>query len=497
VKTLSKITLEANIDNVTSTMSIDYIRWQKENTTTHTGASDVTIDGRQLKVDGKPFVVNAVAYQPVGVGEPVVAAFRDRADLYDVDFPLIADLGANAVRLYAPVLTTNMLDAAWAEGLFVIPTLEVDPVNLECDGGKAKLEDRFVDMVNQWKDHPAILLWLIGNEVNQNLTGGVGLCGDWYQQLDSMALAAETAGSNHPVGTSVAGMTDVCTSCSDDIDLPNVDFWGVNLYPGCSYGAAFNTYDADPNCERPLVVTETGVDAFHQPNPGGGSEDQGLQASCLDTLVEDGNADLTVRAGGLGVLSGQTLFEWADEWWKAACSTAPDPLSTHDTCSDAANGAFPDGKVHEEWFGIVALDSNDSTARPARTAFTTVGEKWLGPVCDIQVDAFDDGTGNATVSFAPPAGAAVETNLYYGPLSAVSSLTYSGSLPGLGTTGSASVTLPAGDLFWVVVTENVAGEEGCYGTDSAGTERPCFSGNCDIDQVSGWNCWCPAAPGSP
>jgi hypothetical protein len=84
----------------------------------------------------------------------------------------------------------------------------------------------------------------------------------------------------------------------------------------------------------------------------------------------------------------------------------------------------------------------------------------------------------------------VDTNLYYGSLSDVSTPTYSGTLAGLGTTGSAAVTLPAGDLFWVVAAENIAGEEGCYGMNSAGTERPCFSGNCNVDQVSGWNCWC-------
>jgi hypothetical protein len=285
-------------------------------------------------------------------------------------------------------------------------------------------------------------------------------------------------------------MTDVCTSCSDDLVLPNVDLWGVQLYPGCGYGTSFATYDADPNCERPLIVTEVGVDAFHQPNAGGGSEDQGLQASCLDTLVEDGNADLAVRAGGLGVLSGQTIFEWADEWWKVDCTGSS--WTSHDTCGAWPNGGFPDGKVHEEWWGLVALDPGDSSLRPARTAHTTVGEKWLSPVCNLVFDSYDDVTGIATISFNPAAAAgAADHTLYYGPLSAVSTYGYSTAVTGLGTTGSSSVTLPCTDSWFVVVVpENVAGEEGCYGTDSAGTERPCFSGNCGVDQVSGWNCWC-------
>jgi hypothetical protein len=493
VQAWSKITLE-NVDLATvfATMSTDYIRWESPNN--HGGASNVTTDGRQLKVDGKPFVVNGVAYNPISIGENWQFAWEDRADRYDVDYPLIHDLGANAIRVYAPLVTTAMLDKAWEEGLFVIPTFPVDTVNLQCAEGRAFMQDRFVDMVTQWKDHPAILFWLVGNEVNNNLTGGVGLCGDWYPQLDAMALAAENAGAMQPVGTAVAGMTDVCSSCSDDLDLPNVDLWATQLYPGCDFGSSFTAYSADPNCERPLIVTEVGVDAFHQPNAGGGSEDQALQAACLDTLVEDANVDLAVRAGGLEVLSGLTLFEWSDEWWKGECTGSS--WTTHDNCV-SFNAPFPDGKAHEEWWGLVALDSGDAAARPARTASTTVGDKWLGPVCQMQVDTFDAGTGDATVSFVPPAGEAADTNLYYGSLSSVSSHTWSGALSGLGTTGTAGVTLPEGDLFWVVAAENGAGEEACYGTDSAGTERPCFSGNCDADQVSGWNCWCPAAPGNP
>jgi hypothetical protein len=491
VQVWSKVTLEGvDSGTVFATMSTDFIRWEKPNN--HTGASDVTTDGHQLKVDGKPFVVNAVAYNPIDVGENWQFTWVDRADRYDVDYPLISDMGANAVRVYAPLVTTSMLDKAWAEGLFVIPTVEVESTNLECAQGKSYVEDRFADTVSRWKDHPAVLFWLVGNEVNNNLTPGVDLCADWYPQLNAMALAAENAGSTHPVGTAVAEMADVCTTCSDDTSLPNVDLWGVQLYRGCDFGTAFSDYAAKPDCGRPLIVTEAGVDAFHQPQGGGGSEDQTIQANCLDTLVEDAHDDLAIRPGGAEVLSGHTIFEWADEWWKTDCPTCT--WSTHDTNNPWTAGGFPDGKGHEEWFGLMSLDAGDPSLRPARTARTTVAEKWLGPVCGMQVTSFNQTTGDATISFASPTGEVVDTTLHYGPLSDVSFYGYTGSLPGLGTTGSANVTLPAGDLFWVIAGENVAGEEGCYGMDSAGTERPCFSGNCTADQVSGWNCFCSSSP---
>ncbi len=487
VQALSKFTLEGvDIGTIFATMSIDHIRWEMPNA--HSGASSVTVQGRQLLVDGKPFVVNAVAYAPVGVGENWQDGWRDRADRYNVDFPLIAGMGANAVRLYAPLLTTAMLDKAAAEGLYVIPTFGVDSINLECAAGKTAMENQFVDLVNQWGDHPAILAWLIGNEVNLNLTPGANLCADWYPQLQSMALAAENAGSTLPVGTAVGGMGDVCTSCSDDVDLPNVDFWGVQLYLGCTYGSSFTDYAAKPNCARPLIVTEYGVDAYHRPGGAPGSEDQATQASCMDSALAEGHLELAVRTPG-GVLAGQTLFEWSDEWWKAQC-TPNGGWGQQDTCPDFDNPNFPDGKVHEEWFGIVSINAGDPNARSNRVVYDTTGDAWLGPVCNMQVDAFNAGTGEATISFSVAQGnldPVAGHDLHYGPLSSVSTYGYTGSLD-LGPTSPGVVTLPAGDLFWVVAGENSISEDGCHGLDSAGAERPCSTGNC----VPGWSCSCSA-----
>ena len=55
----------------------------------------------------------------------LINTFMVASDRYLVDFPLIAASGANTVRIYSPILTTAMLDAAWANGLYVIPTFGV------------------------------------------------------------------------------------------------------------------------------------------------------------------------------------------------------------------------------------------------------------------------------------------------------------------------------------------------------------------------------------
>jgi hypothetical protein len=475
-----------------SALWIDYVRWQ----TPHAidgEASSVEVQGRQLLVGGEPFAVKGVAYAPLSIGENWAGAWRDRPDRYLIDLPLIAASGANTVRLYAPLMSKGLLDAAWAEGLYVVPTYGVDAVQLGCPAGKDFMRDRFVEMVQEWKDHPAILFWLVGNETNANLAGA-DLCLDWYPQLDSMAQAAHAAEgpSFHPVATANAdtvGLTDICQAgCSDDTSLPNVDLWAVQAYRGCSFGTLFTDYQK-PDCGRPLVVTEFGVDAWDGEM---GGEGQTMQANCLESLLADGNDALAVRTPG-GVSSGQVIFEWLDEWWKAECDPGTEWF-THDTCASSTNDAYPDSNINEEWWGIVAQDAGDPNLRTPRTSHGRVSEAWLlGAVCNQEVVDHDPVTGNTAISFDPAVGS-TDHVLYYGPLSAVSSYGYSGSINGLGLTGSSSVTLPAGSLFWVVAARDGLAE-GCYGKDSGGVARPCFPDgeNCSVGQAVHRACEC----GSP
>jgi hypothetical protein len=514
------------------TFYVDFARWVTAPPQTPPVPSTVEVQGRQLMVDGdgdgttEPFVVNGMDYTPIGIGDNWQGAWRDRFDRYSVDFPLIADSGANAVRLYAPILSKAILDEAWTNGLYVIPTYGVDSIQLTCPEGRAFMQDRFVDMVNQWKDHPAILFWLVGNEVNANL-GSADLCLDWYPQLEAMALAAHTAegASFHPVGTASADVYDICVpGCSDDTTLPNVDLWGAQIYRGCTFGGAFNEYrlkGESTDCARPLVVTEFGVDSW---DGSLGAQDQTMQADCLELLLDDADQELAVRSAS-GVSSGQVIFEWADEWWKAECDPGTS-WTAHDTCSSFSNFAYlpdSDSDMNEEWWGIVGIETwcstttttactNDADCPPTETcslvldpderrfntAHDRVTDSWcLGPVLNLEVVSHVDGTGATDITFDPAAGSTDHT-LYYGPLASVSSYAYSGSVAGLGATGSSSLALPTGaqSLFFLVAGRNSA-EEGCYAKDyDACAERPCFPDgvSCSLPQAACRTCSTPQCP---
>ena len=273
--------------------------------------------------------------------------------------------------------------------------------------------------------------------------------------------------------------------CSDDTSLPNVDLWGVQLYRGCTFGTAFTEYQK-PDCARPMVITEFGVDAWDSVM---GIESELLQANCLESLLVEAADELAVQTPG-GVSSGQVIFEWLDEWWKAECDPGT-AWSTHDTCNSFTNPAYPDPGMNEEWWGIVSQDSADPDARGLRAAYDRVVQAWgFGPVCNADVVARDATSGNLTLSFDPALGSTDHT-LYYGPLNAVSTYGYTGSVSGLGVTGSAEVALPAGSLFWVIAPLK-DGTEGCYGLDSGGVERPCFpdASACSVAQSTNRTCQC-------
>lgn len=471
---------------------VDHVRWQRPNA--HSGATSVQVSGRQLSVNGKPFVVNGMAYSPISIGEDYHGAFRDRPDRYLVDFPLIAAKGANAVRIYSMFMTTAMLDAAQANGLYVIPTFSVDTTQLGCAEGRDFMRDRMREAVVEWKNHPAILFWLIGNEVNRSLTN-TDLCNTWYPQVDSMALAAHQAEgvSFHPVGTAngdTTGLGDICQiGCSDDTRLPNLDLWGVQAYRGCSFGTLFSEYGSKSDCAGPLIVTEFGADAWDSLSGPSGAENQTLQANCLGQLLGEAEQALALRTPG-GVSAGQVVFAWADEWWKATCPGSQ--WTAHDTCSSWTNPGYPDPAMNEEWWGMAALNSVDPNARVIRPAGNQVSGLWnLGAVCNMRVVSHDKTTGQTTLSFVPAAGSTDHT-LYYGPLNAVSTYGYSGSVTGLGANGSSTLTLPPGSLFWVVVGRN-SSAEGCYGKNSANIERPCYpnAASCSIPKAANRTCQCP------
>ena len=88
----------------------------------------VRVEGRQLFVDGEPFIVKGICYSPIPVNESVYFApygdyfSADYSFLWLRDLPLIKAMGANVVRTYGWQPSTDhtaFLDAVAANDLYI------------------------------------------------------------------------------------------------------------------------------------------------------------------------------------------------------------------------------------------------------------------------------------------------------------------------------------------------------------------------------------------
>lgn len=308
-------------------------------------AKRVEVKERQLLVDGKPVHLKGVAWNPVGKGG--TQSSLDFAGFVEQDAKLMAEAGINAVRTYAPITDTAVLDALWARGIWVLNSVY-------SNGGSEA--SSVVEAVEAVKDHPALLMWTIGNEWNYN---GLYVDMDFQASVDRLKEVAATIkehDTSHPIAC-VYGELDGLKDA--DGQLTDVDVWGINAYRGISFGKLFDDYAAISG--KPMFLGEYGADAFNAKTE---AEDTESQAKATRELTEELVAHSSV-SGGASI--GGFVFEFADEWWKDSEGSP----SEHDVGGTAPGGGpYPDGVFNEEWWGLVDIDRKP---RPALAALGEVG----------------------------------------------------------------------------------------------------------------------------
>lgn len=314
-------------------------------------ASGVHVDGPRLVVDGALFHIRGVGYNPIGIGGNHPQNL-DYAGFAAVDIPLMAAAGINVVRTYEPLLDRGVLDQLAAAGIYVIES--VYPF------GGAPVTD-VIERVRVIKDHPAVLMWAVGNEWNYNGLY-VGLShDDAVARLNDAVALIKAEDPSHPVATIYGELPTAETLQA----MPGVDIWGINAYRGISFGALFT--DWANLSDKPMFLGEYGADAY---NATSGMYDPESQALAVGALTRE----LMVNASALvpgGVTLGGAVFEWADEWWK----DAEGALDVQDVGGIAPGGGpYPDQTFNEEWWGIVDI------RRERRAAYGALREVFAAPV---------------------------------------------------------------------------------------------------------------------
>lgn len=227
----------------------------------------------QLLVDGKPFYIKGVAYNPAH-------DWRDGNYPLTIkqlkkDFAAIKNMGANTIRRYHPgVYDKNILSTAQAYNLKVLYGFWFDPqVDYLKDSVQVEKYIRQVEkMVQEHKNSQALLAWGIGNETSgllkhyfaQPYLGAVRQA--YMHMIERITSKVHQADPLHPVFTSLEHSWQLPQELSAFREhVPSVDVIGINSYYRQQI-SLLDTLFKEFNPERAYLVSEFGPKGYWNPD---------------------------------------------------------------------------------------------------------------------------------------------------------------------------------------------------------------------------------------
>jgi len=145
-----------------------------------------------------------------------------------VNLPLAVAIGANSIRTWGIEEAERILDEAHRLGLTVMLGFWLQHERHGFDYNDTVKVNRqyrhFCAAIDRFKNHPALLLWGIGNELDLQYSNP--RCWDAVQQI---AAYAHKVDPNHPTSTVTAGL-DSMEVVHIRRRAPDIDLLGINTY---------------------------------------------------------------------------------------------------------------------------------------------------------------------------------------------------------------------------------------------------------------------------
>lgn len=169
----------------------------------------------------------------------------------------IKDTGGNSVLLYDSELSDSILNKADSLGLSVTVTLDIAKARFVSysESNKellARQRQHVEKVVKKYYKHPAILFWVIGNELHIQRANNIGL----WKEVNEISKIIHSIDPYHPTTTTIASFP---TTTLDPLQIklfaPDLDFLSLTVYEfGPRIKREFTSFIWGD--ERPFLVTE-------------------------------------------------------------------------------------------------------------------------------------------------------------------------------------------------------------------------------------------------
>jgi beta-galactosidase len=340
--------------------------------------------GSRLTVDGRDFMVFGMnwGYMPIGHNYSY-NLWTKSDDIIEAalaqEMPLLKAMGVNTIRHYVG------MPPRWVEyvyekyGIYTILNHPMGRYGLTLDGVwlpstdysdpkvRETLKTEILAMVEDFKDTPGILMWLLGNENNYGLSWSsfeiealpegerhAARARHLYSLYGEIIRAIKEQDPDRPVAMANGDLQYIDLIAEE---CEGLDVFGSNVYRGISARDYYQV--VKDKLGVPTMFTEFGADAFNARDM---KEDQITQAYYLLGQWRE-IYEQSAGKGRVGNAIGGLIFQWSDGWWKFG---QEDRLNIHDTNASWPNSGYPEdyqegeNNMNEEWWGITAKGQPDA-----------------------------------------------------------------------------------------------------------------------------------------
>ncbi len=225
---------------------------------------------------------------------------------------LLHEAGGNSIRTWGSNNGQQILDTAYKYGIMVAMGLgmgqELHGFDYNDTAAVGKQYRRNIAAIELYKNHPALLCWVVGNELNLSPDRRVPVNPGVYDALQDIVNYIHVNDPNHPVTTTFAGASKEHIRIALE-HCPKLDFISIQVYGGL---ANMNRMIRSAGLTKPFAITEYGpIGHWEMPSAEWGreiEETSAQKATGLYNRIQKG-----IVSDSTGLCLGGYAFLWGQK----------------------------------------------------------------------------------------------------------------------------------------------------------------------------------------